>query len=234
MRYSALVAAALLISPGLASAQQNSWSLSINPRFGYFASDKPLGYFTPDGPTVEMPAAATAGLTVELGTPYRFLALRATAQSTLNAGLARKVPTGFTSCGTGCASMEHESHPIAQSGSLLNLSMDAVIRPAPASWRYQPYGVLGAGLKRYDLGRGVYNGDPQSQFGGRSAGLAINTGAGIDVPLGKAVLNIEVVDYVSGFSRASSPQSSLSQKAFTAIRHDLFMSLGFRVNLFGN
>ena len=231
-----LVTAGSVVSlPASGVAQdQDGWSLSVNPRVGYSVPDKPLGALAPGGPVVEMAPAVTAGATVELGTPWRWVGLRFTALNTFAAGLNRRVPAGSSSCGDGCIGLEYTSEPLKAGGSTLNLSMDLLAHLPLATDHVAPYLVAGAGLKRYDLGGGLHPADPRYRYGGRSAGLAVNVGGGLDVAFGNAVLTLEAVDYISGLNgRWNHEWSPLSERAFNTLRHDVVFSVGLEVDVFG-
>ncbi len=233
-KYVAAAAGLFALLPMALSAQTNGWSLALNPRFGYFVADKPLGALTVDGPNIEMPPAATTGLALEIGTPLKFLSIRTIAETTIFAGLARRSQDGSVSCGANCERTEYRSDPLPNVGSILNLAVGLRVAPSPESWPVRPYAVGGVGLKRYDLGRGQYGEDPRYSFGGRSAGKALNAGVGFDLRLGQAVFNLEAVNYMSGPSGWRNPQTTrLSDKAFQTLHHDLFISAGMRVDVFG-
>jgi hypothetical protein len=232
----AAVSTGLLIALPVSGTAQNhgTWSLSVNPRFGYSIQDKPLGALAPGGPVVEMPPAAAAGVGIEIGTPSRWVSVRFTVLSTFAEGLNRRSSYAFWCGESVCTALGDRSHPLKDGGSVLNLSGDLVVRPALSFGRVQPYAVAGAGLKRYDLGDGAYDLDLRYRYGGRSAGAAVNLGGGIECPVGHAVITLEAVDYMSGLSgRRVHEYSPLSERAFNGIRHDVVFSVGLRVDVLG-
>lgn len=218
-RHGILILSLLVLAPSALTAQESDWSATAVPRLGYFTPDRELGTIRQGEAVVAIGSAPTLGLSIEIGTPLQFVGLRATAQTTIGSAMNEVEPT---------------SQPLDRPASVLNLSMDALLSPVPGAWGARPYGVIGVGLKRYDLGRGPFGDDLGDRFGGREAGFALNAGAGVEAVLGQTVVSIEAVDYMSGlWGRRIYDYSSLGERAFNGIRHDVFVSVGLKLKLLG-
>lgn len=222
---------AVLVTASLAQAQ----AVTILPTVGYQVSDKPLGLVSPNGELVALNSAPTVGLGIEVQTKFPFLVFRGAAQSTINGGLSRLVPNGITSCGANCSKVERVSQPFKDGASVLNLSVSAVLRPKPSS-TISPYLLMGVGLKRHDLGRGIYrDGEASYTLGGRESTIAAQVGSGVSFLIGRNRFEVGAVDYISGFSNGGYVESfanPLSNRALHQLRHDLNIGLSMRVPLF--
>ena len=102
--------------------------------------------------------------------------------------------------------------------SILVGAADLVIRPFPRILFFQPYGIAGGGLKRFDYS---WERDRVSDaFPDDDTDWTLHAGAGVDMALGPLGVMLEVTDYISrddsgGFSQ-----------------HDAFAMIGVRLGTF--
>jgi len=92
----------------------------------------------------------------------------------------------------------------------------AVLRPLPEILVVRPYGVAGAGFKRYDFS---IPDDEVGDYLRNGNDLTLQLGAGIEFNLGLLRASVELSDYISSFEARGASASSR--------QHDFFLTLGF-------
>lgn len=229
------IALCVIAIPGGVAAQ-DSWTVSVVPRFGFFHADKGMGQLAPDrvgSPIVRLQNSPLVGIALELETPVNWLTVRGLAEHTLGADLVRRGLVGVD------ADDGEAPGPgqVLQSGtSVLNLAIGVRIRPL----RSVPiYAITGAGLKRYDFGSGGWTDDPRYRFGGRESAFAVHYGLGTEFGFRSARILVEATSFTTGFGveEARDPDyaRSLVQRALhERLGHDLSLSVGLRVPITGS
>ncbi|MGH7505523.1 MAG: hypothetical protein ACRELX_07715 [Longimicrobiales bacterium] len=208
-----------------------AWRVTVAPRFGVFVPDKGMGDADLGGPALTMTSSPTAGLDVELRTPVRWFSLRALAETSVGSQLAELVPISEASCGTSCGPSETTELAVGES-SVLTFAADAMLRPWHGTTsRFQPFGFLGGGLKRYDLTHGN-----RTLEGGQESAFTLHFGGGIEIPAGPVHLSFEAADYMSVLRttvRSTTPaifvDAAPGPPAEATLKHDFFLTLGVRL-----
>jgi hypothetical protein len=211
----------LVVALVFATAPTLLSQVTIKPTVGYMILDHTLGPIS-TFESAEIRNSLGFGVALETATSIRSLGVRLGFSTTFNADLTKV----FGPCDA-CA-----GPPNIGGASLLNFSGSALWRPGLGS-RVQPYLLGGVGLKRLEVRHRLETQASMTHVD-RSIRAAVHAGAGIGIPVGSTLLELEAVDYLSGFwgDKSNSDGSiGLPAAALNRTRHDVTLSAGLRIRL---
>jgi len=218
-----LTTLAFMAPPAVAAAQGPA--ISITPVVGAYRPTGDLGSIQNGEQVTRIRARASTmlGTAVEAGIPGSGLRVRGQVLYAPGTGLDARTFEAFESCGANCQRAVYADSPLADASVLLT-SADLLV-PAPRLGSVRPFGVLGAGVRRYGLDSGLGETLTSTVSEDRTSFVA-HVGVGVHVPIRRLALTAEVGDYFgrTRFLDAGSPSVLASED----MQHDLSVTLGLR------